>query len=115
MVFPVLSSSELDLAKTNDQPFEPPSLLRFNLLFLREKKAWINNENKGHSDQTQFTSVIYILQQGSQFLELLLEKKIAQIQDDSQKQGLLYSKAILKDSQYFQIVFKLCTFWNRES
>lgn len=38
MVFPVLISTELDLVKTNDQPFEPPSLLRFNLLFLRRKK-----------------------------------------------------------------------------
>lgn len=35
-------------------------------------------------------------------------KKLTQIQDDSQKQGLLSSKAILKGSRYFLTVFKLC-------
>jgi len=39
MVFPVLISTELDLVKTTDQPFEHPRLLRFNLLFLRRKKS----------------------------------------------------------------------------
>lgn len=38
MVFPVLISTELDLVKTNDQPFEPPSLLRF-VISEEEKKA----------------------------------------------------------------------------
>lgn len=38
MVFPVLISTELDLVKTNDQPFEPPSLLRF-VISEEEKKS----------------------------------------------------------------------------
>lgn len=39
VVLPALISAELDSVWTNEQLFEPPGLTRFNLLFLREKKA----------------------------------------------------------------------------
>lgn len=59
-VCPAPVSAELDLAKTSEQPFGPPSLIRLNFLFLRGGGGSMNNENKGHGKQRRFTNAIYI-------------------------------------------------------